>query len=92
MLETTLNSKFVPGTNLAGGLGRVDWRFLLPSLNVDNVLCVGVPPARTLIVLAGVAPLVLVGSDRPSQLRDGRRPGSQMVSTQVLEALTSPYS
>jgi hypothetical protein len=73
MLETTLTTKFVPGTNLTGGLGCVDWRFLLPSQNLDNILCFGVPPAKTLTVLSAIAPLILVVADNLARLHEGHR-------------------
>ncbi len=52
MLETTLKTEFVPGTNLTGGLASASWRFLLPGLQLENVLCVAVPAIATLNVLS----------------------------------------
>ncbi|MDZ7343945.1 MAG: aminoglycoside phosphotransferase family protein [candidate division KSB1 bacterium] len=52
MLETTLNTEFLPGTNLTGGLACAAWRFLLPSLRAEKILCLGVPSISTLTVLS----------------------------------------
>lgn len=68
MLETTLKTPFVPGTNLVGELGCVDWRFLLPSFELDNLLCIGIPPANTLAVLSRLVPMTLVVSKHQNQL------------------------
>jgi hypothetical protein len=68
MLENTLSTNFVPGTNLTGGLARASWRFLLPSLELDNVLCLGVPAAATLNVLATISENILVVSTNARDL------------------------
>ncbi|MFL5805325.1 MAG: phosphotransferase [Roseiflexaceae bacterium] len=52
MLETTLATEFVPGTNLKGNVAGANWTFLLPSLELDLIVCVGVPPAAALTTLA----------------------------------------
>ncbi|HEU0007611.1 MAG TPA: phosphotransferase [Terriglobia bacterium] len=70
MLDTTLNGKFVPGTNLSGGLARADWRFLLPSLKCERFLCLGVPPASALKAFATTARLVVVVSRNYSALQN----------------------
>lgn len=68
MLENTLSTNFVPGTNLTGGLARASWRFLLPSLELDNVLCLGVPAATTVNVLATISETILVVSTNARHL------------------------
>jgi hypothetical protein len=73
MLETTLKSQFIPGTNLRGELGCVDWRFLLSSLDLDNILCVGVPSAVSLAALSEVVPVLIVVSDDLQQLQNANR-------------------
>jgi hypothetical protein len=55
VLETTLSTTFVPSTNLTDGLARASWRFLLPSLQLDGTLCLGLPPLATLRVLAAMS-------------------------------------
>jgi len=54
MLDVTLNTKFVVGTNLRGDLASADWRFLLPCLQFERVLCIGLPESAELSVLAGI--------------------------------------
>ena len=45
MLDTTLATTFVPGTNLKGEVAGANWSFLLPSLELEQILCLGTPPA-----------------------------------------------
>lgn len=54
MLELTLRTKFVPGTNVSGDMACADWRFLLPSLDLEEVLCLGIPPVNTVAVLSTI--------------------------------------
>ncbi len=63
MLETTLNTEFLPGTNVKGDMVSADWRFLLPSLEVDSVVCFGFPPLSTIQVLARMCRKVTIVSD-----------------------------
>jgi hypothetical protein len=67
MLENTLSTNFIPGTNLTGGLARASWRFLLPSLELENVLCLGVPAPATLDVLSVMSKAILVVSNNAPQ-------------------------
>ena len=55
MLETTLATRFEPGTNVRGGVVGASWTFLLPSLELERVLCVGVPRLGELRTLARLA-------------------------------------
>lgn len=68
MLENTLSTDFIPGTNLTGGLARASWRFLLPNLELDRIVCFGVPAAATLNVLATMGKEMLVLSTNAPQL------------------------
>ncbi|MFQ5603852.1 MAG: phosphotransferase family protein [bacterium] len=52
MLSTTLNTDFTPGTNRKGDMVSADWRFLLPNLEMDTIVCVGMPPISTTVVLS----------------------------------------
>jgi len=54
MLDVTLNTKFVVGTNLRGDMASADWRFLLPRLSFERVLCLGVPELPAVAVLSGM--------------------------------------
>lgn len=65
ILETTLSSEFTPGTNLTGGVASADWRYLLPSQELEHLLCVGIPSLRTLTVLSTISRRVhVVASER----------------------------
>lgn len=58
MLETTLATTFVPGTNLKGKVAGANWSFILPRLELTNVICIGAPPFTTLTTLASVSQTV----------------------------------
>jgi hypothetical protein len=73
MLENTLSTNFIPGTNLTGGLARAAWRFLLPTLELDKIVCFGVPSAATLNVLAKMGKEMLVLSTNAHQLAAVRK-------------------
>lgn len=60
MLDVTLNTKFVVGTNLRGDMASADWRFLLPSLRFERVLCLGVPELPSLAVLSSMCQTIVV--------------------------------
>jgi hypothetical protein len=67
MLEMTLATEFVPGTNLKGNVAGANWSFLLPSLELERVLCLGVSSAATLATLSRVGREVLVVCERTQQ-------------------------
>jgi hypothetical protein len=46
MLETTLATEFIPSTNLKGEVAGANWSFLLPSLELDRIVCFGTPPSK----------------------------------------------
>lgn len=60
MLETTLATDFTPGTNLKGDLAGGNWTFLLPSLALEQTVCIGTPPPATLVTLARISRDILV--------------------------------
>jgi SAM-dependent methyltransferase len=60
MLELTLATQFVPGTNLRGQVAGANWSFLLPALDLEHVVCLGVPPSTTRTMLATVGRKVTV--------------------------------
>ena len=68
MLETTLKTEFIPGTNLSDNLACADWRFLLPTLAVDKILCVGSPTDRVLAVLSAMSRFVYVVCENELQV------------------------
>jgi len=60
ILHQTLQPRFVPGSNLTGGLAGAAWRFLLPTLRPQHVLFLGKVPISTLDIFAGISELVLL--------------------------------
>ena len=68
MLETTLATSFVPGTNLKGNVAGANWSFLLPSLELEQIVCLGVPPVSTLKTLSRLSHEVRVVDYRSRQL------------------------
>lgn len=73
MLENSLSTQFVPGADLTRGLARAPWRFLLPALTLDKIVCFGVLPTPTLSVLAAMAKETVVISTNQSQLETTQR-------------------
>lgn len=73
MLEHTLKTEFIPGTNLTGGLASASWRFLLPSLQLENILCVEVPEIATLNVLSQHCAQLTVISTEARKLEAARQ-------------------
>ncbi len=69
MLDTTLATSFVAGTNLKGDMASADWRFLLPRLQFGLVLCLGVPRTATLMVLSKTCERLEVLSPNQERLR-----------------------
>ena len=58
---------FAPGANPRGVLAEADWRFLLPTLDVDKVLFLGIPSAPELSVLAASARVVVIVTGDPGE-------------------------
>src|SRR5690606_29097474 len=52
MLERTLNTRFIPGTNLRGEVAGANWVYLLPTLDLEHILCIGAPTSASLTALA----------------------------------------
>jgi hypothetical protein len=63
-LERTLEAPLVPGSNLKGRVAGANWWFLLPSLAVERVVCLGTPSAATLVNLARMSDEVVVSARR----------------------------
>lgn len=87
MLDTTLATEFIPGTNLKGEVAGANWSFLLPSLELERIVCFGALPATgslaRLISLARLCDeLVVICADgRTAQALDdaARRQGLENV-------------
>lgn len=69
MLETTLNASYRPGTNVKGDVSGANWTFALPSLELEQVVCVGLPSGPSLRQLASIADRVLIACDLEGQHR-----------------------
>ncbi len=73
MLEITLATNFIPGTNLKGEVAGANWLFLLPDLNLERVLCLGRPPATTLTTLLRFSQeVIIMGPDSGQIMSRGR--------------------
>ena len=72
MLEITLATKFVPGTNVKGDVAGANWSYLLPNLELERVVSLGVPPAATLATLSRLGREVVVVCANERQLRQVR--------------------
>lgn len=66
MLERTLNTQFIPGTNLRGDVAGANWVYVLPSLALARILCIGVPPRATLAALSRLGEVTIAASPRPA--------------------------
>lgn len=60
MLDTTLATEFVPGTNRRGQVAGANWTFLLPSRELELVVCLGLPAAAELTTLSGLGQVAIV--------------------------------
>ena len=66
MLDITLASEFVPGTNIKGEVAGANWLFLLPTIELDRVVCFGAPGSATLLALSRMIAEVVVCAERPA--------------------------
>src|SRR5919199_5061175 len=67
-------TRLVPGSNLKGqDVAGAAWTFLLPSLELDLVLCIGTPAAATLRTLSRLATEVAVACLGAGERRRLRR-------------------
>ncbi len=60
MLDRTFEQLFIPGSNLSGDRATMDWRFLLPSLELDTVICMTRVTPAMLNNLTGIADRVII--------------------------------
>jgi SAM-dependent methyltransferase len=51
-LGTELETRFAPGSNVKGAVGGANWCFLLPSLDLGRIVCLGRPSPAGLTTLA----------------------------------------
>jgi Phosphotransferase enzyme family len=69
--SSELEARFAPGSNGKGAVGGANWCFLLPSLDLGRIVCLGRPSPAGLTTLAGLADEVAVcaPADDLSRLR-----------------------
>src|SRR5690606_27010041 len=60
MLERTLSTQFIPGTNLRGEVAGANWSYLLPSLELEHIVCLGAPTSASLAALARLGRVSIV--------------------------------
>ena len=87
MLETTLATTFAPGSNLKGDVSGANWSFLLPSLDMKRIVCIGVPLPSTLTVLSRIGEAVLLVVRRARQLGQTGHSRTQCRHRNVLPVL-----
>jgi hypothetical protein len=73
VLEGTLGTSFVPGSNLKGDLAGANWWYLLPSLEAERVVCLGVPSRAALSTLSRASKEVVVCGAATSRSRGLKR-------------------
>ncbi|MBK9944938.1 MAG: phosphotransferase [Kouleothrix sp.] len=69
MLDITLSTEFTPGTNLKGEVAGANWLFLLPRMDLDLVVCLGMPTPAGLVALARMTGEVAVCAAGPERER-----------------------
>ena len=69
MLDTTLATTFVPGTNVKGDVTGANWSYGLPRLALEQTLCLGAPLPTTLITLSRLSEAMVVICANPRQMR-----------------------
>ncbi len=62
ILDSTIKADYEPGTNQSEDLACADWRFLLPSMEIEKVLCIGAPKISTLKVLSKMAGQIYIAN------------------------------
>jgi hypothetical protein len=92
VLEGTLGSRFVPGSNLKGDLAGANWWYLLPSLEAERVVCFGVPSRAALSTLARASKEIVVCGTATSRTRGLKRafPGVRVLRVAHGQGLPLP--
>ena len=89
MLDTTLTTEFVPGTNVKGEVAGANWLFLLPDFALDRVVCFGLVAPASLAAVARMAGEVLVLAEGESISREVAEISRRSVSYTHLTLPTS---
>ncbi len=83
LLATTLAGEYRPGSNLKGEVAGANWIFLLPSLALEAVLCLGIPSQASLRTLVRFADRVLLLAMDAEDEAQARRAGQSLGATNV---------
>jgi SAM-dependent methyltransferase len=75
-LDNELEVRFAPGSNVKGAVGGASWCFLLPSLDLGRIICLGSPSPAGLATLASLGDEVAVCAPRHDLRRLRRAIGS----------------
>jgi hypothetical protein len=86
-LDNEVTARFAPGTNVKGAVGGANWCFLLPSLDLGRIVCLGRPSAPALATFARVGDEVVVCAPARELRRLGRAVGPRVPgNVSLLEA------
>lgn len=83
MLDTTLATQFIPGTNIKGDVAGANWSFLLPDLELDRTLCIGAPAPATFRTLTRLSREVIILCRHPRHVRELCKTGRTGDTAQV---------
>src|SRR5215510_9626965 len=94
MLDTTLATEFISGTNVRGEVAGANWTFLLPRLELGQVICFGAPQAATLLTLSRWADQVMIRCANAQQLEQINTTSEQYDLSNIcpIDATTCPIS
>ena len=73
MLEMTLATDFIPGSNLKGKVAGANWLFLLPDINLRRVVCLGAPLPSTLEMLSNLSQELILATPKSRGLPDSEQ-------------------
>jgi len=73
MLEMTLATDFIPGSNLKGKEAGANWLFLLPNINLRRVVCLGAPLPSTLEMLSNLSQELILATPKSRGLPDSEQ-------------------
>lgn len=71
MLDRTLATTFTPGTNLKGEVAAANWTFLLPGLELERIVSLGMPAPAELATLGRMGRVIVVIDQEEAADSDG---------------------
>jgi aminoglycoside phosphotransferase len=96
MLDTTLATEFIPGTNLQGDVVGANWSYLLPNRELDQIVCLGAPPIASVMTLARIGrDVAVVSTDARASQQLGaasRRQGRSNVRVLAAGGAALPFA